>query len=179
MNIFQNWSWWWWYNSVNIVITIKRHTLSGSVVYGNGISIKLLKKVKGLFTKGFSFSLLFCLLRAAPTAYGGSQARSWIRAVAAGLHHSLSNARSEPCLDLHHSSWQHRILNPPSGARDQSCNLMVTSRVCFPWATMGTPRKGFSYMISSCPQMTRKLCVRDVRSPPSCWGETQVSDLTM
>jgi len=31
-------------------------------------------------------------------AYGGSQARGLIRAIAAGLHHSHSNARSEPCL---------------------------------------------------------------------------------
>ena len=33
-----------------------------------------------------------------PTAYGSSQARGWIGAAAAGLHHSPSNARSEPCL---------------------------------------------------------------------------------
>ena len=32
---------------------------------------------------------------AAPAAYGDSQARGQIRAVAAGLHHSHSNARSE------------------------------------------------------------------------------------
>ena len=35
---------------------------------------------------------------AAPAAYGGSQARGRIRAVAAGLHQSHSNTRSEPCL---------------------------------------------------------------------------------
>ena len=35
---------------------------------------------------------------AAPTAYGGSQARGRIRAAAAGLHHSHSNAESEPRL---------------------------------------------------------------------------------
>ena len=40
----------------------------------------------------------FCLFRAVPEAYGSSQARGRIRAVAAGLHHSHSNARSEPCL---------------------------------------------------------------------------------
>ena len=40
----------------------------------------------------FYFYLLF---RAAPAAYGGSQARGQIRAIAAGLHHSHSNARSE------------------------------------------------------------------------------------
>ena len=33
--------------------------------------------------------------------------------------------------DLHHSSWQRRILNPLSGARDQNCILMDTSQVCY------------------------------------------------
>ena len=35
---------------------------------------------------------------AAPAAYGGSQARGRIGAVATGLHQSHSNAGSEPCL---------------------------------------------------------------------------------
>ena len=35
---------------------------------------------------------------AALAANGGSQARGLIGAVAAGLHHGHSNARSEPCL---------------------------------------------------------------------------------
>ena len=39
--------------------------------------------------------VLFCLFRATPVAYGGSQARGLIRATAAPLHHSHSNARSE------------------------------------------------------------------------------------
>ena len=39
-----------------------------------------------------------CLFRATPVAYGGSQARRPIRATAASLRHSHSNARSEPCL---------------------------------------------------------------------------------
>ena len=33
--------------------------------------------------------------------------------------------------DLHHSSQQHRILNPPSKARDRTCDLMVPSWICF------------------------------------------------
>ena len=43
---------------------------------------------------------LFCLLsfRAVPTAYGGSQARGSIGAGATRLHHSHSNAESEPHL---------------------------------------------------------------------------------
>ena len=52
------------------------------------------------------------LFRAAPVAHGSPHVRGRIRAPAAGLHHSHSNARSEPCL------WQHRILYPPSEARD-------------------------------------------------------------
>ena len=47
---------------------------------------------------GFFLFFFQCLLRATPMAYGGSQARGLIGAVAAGLHHSHSNARSEPCL---------------------------------------------------------------------------------
>ena len=41
----------------------------------------------------FGGGLVFCLLRAAPAAYGGL-----IGAVAAGLHESHSNARSQPLL---------------------------------------------------------------------------------
>ena len=46
----------------------------------------------------FVVVVVFCLFRAAPAVYGGSQARSLIGAVAAGLHHSHSSARSELCL---------------------------------------------------------------------------------
>ena len=41
----------------------------------------------------YDFYFIF-LFQAAPSAYGGSQARVWIRAAAASLHHSHSNARS-------------------------------------------------------------------------------------
>ena len=43
----------------------------------------------------FFFSFVFCHFRAEPAAYGGSQAWGPIRTVAAGLHQSHSNARSE------------------------------------------------------------------------------------
>ena len=33
--------------------------------------------------------------------------------------------------DLHHSSWQRRILNPLSRASDRTCVLMDTSWVCY------------------------------------------------
>ena len=49
----------------------------------------------------YLFLVLVCLFafsRAACAAYGSSQARGWSRAVATGLHHSPSNAGSEPRL---------------------------------------------------------------------------------
>ena len=46
----------------------------------------------------FFFFCLFAISRAAPTAYGGSQARGPIGAAATGLHQSHSNAGSEPHL---------------------------------------------------------------------------------
>ena len=46
----------------------------------------------------FVFFVFFCYHRATPMTYGGSQARGLICAVAAGLCHSHSNTRSEPCL---------------------------------------------------------------------------------
>ena len=59
---------------------------------------------------------------------------------------SHSHSRFEPHLwPLHHSSWQHQILNPLIEARAQTCILMDTSRVCYCWATTGTPRKLHSF----------------------------------
>ena len=46
----------------------------------------------------FFLSFFFLLCRATLVAYGGSQARGQIRAVAAGLRHSHSNAGSKPRL---------------------------------------------------------------------------------
>ena len=81
----------------------------------------------------FSFSFLFYLLfRAAHSAYGGSQARGPIGATAAGLHHSHSNARSEPHL------WPRPQL---TAMLVRTHNLMVRSLIRFCWAT--TPRDLF------------------------------------
>ena len=45
--------------------------------------------------ENIDFFGLFCLFRATPMAYGGSQAGGRIRAVAAGLHHNHSNMGSK------------------------------------------------------------------------------------
>ena len=46
----------------------------------------------------FFFLVFFCLSRAAPVAYGGSQVRGPIGAVATGLRQSHNNKGSELCL---------------------------------------------------------------------------------
>ena len=51
-------------------------------------------------------------------AYGGSQARGRIGAIAAGLHQSHSNAGSKL-----------RLLNPLRKAKDWTHNLMVPSQI--------------------------------------------------
>ena len=55
--------------------------------------------------------------------------------------YTIATATWEPSRirDLYHRSWQCWILNPLSEARDQTLNLMVTSRICFCCATTGTP----------------------------------------
>ena len=49
----------------------------------------------GVFSRLFFFFGLFAISWAAPGAYGGSQAGGLIRAIAASLHQSPSNAGSE------------------------------------------------------------------------------------
>ena len=66
-----------------------------------GIDTKRESLFKFCFLSYNNFHALFfffCLFRATSAAYGGSQARGIIGATAAGLHHSHSNARSEPHL---------------------------------------------------------------------------------
>ena len=75
--------------------------VSGMHFYGP----RLLAKFESLWTifrKMIFF--FFGIFRAVPIAYGSSQARGQIGATAAGLHHSHSNAGSEPVCSLHHGS---------------------------------------------------------------------------
>ena len=64
------------------------------------------------------FFFSFDLLRAAPMAYGSSQVRVRIGAIAASLRHSHTKPDLSHFCDLYHSSQQHQILNPLSEARD-------------------------------------------------------------
>ena len=60
-------------------------------------------------------------------AYGGFQARGLFGATAAGLVKATATPDLSHVRDLHHSSEQCQILNPLSGARDSTLNLIVTS----------------------------------------------------
>ena len=66
---------------------------------------------------------------ATPAAYGGSQAKGQIGAVAAGLCHSTAMPDPSRVCDLHQSSWQRQILNPLREARDLTRILMDASQV--------------------------------------------------
>ena len=77
----------------------------------------------------YIFISLFCLFRAAPAAYGSSQARGPVGATAAGLHHSHS--RSEPRLRPTPQLRPLWIFKPLSEARDQTCVLRDASQIRF------------------------------------------------
>ena len=84
--------------------------------------------------KEFFFFLVFLpFSMVVPMVYGGSLARGLIRAVAASLRQSHSNVGSEPRLRLtpQLTATAGSILNSLSEARDQTCVLMDTSRVCY------------------------------------------------
>ena len=87
----------------------------------------------------FIFIFYFLLFRAAPPAYGGSQARGPTGDTAAGLHQSHSNTRFEPHLRPTPQFTATQILNPLSKARDRTRNLMVPSQIRFCCTTTGTP----------------------------------------
>ena len=80
---------------------------------------------------------LFLLFRAAPTAYGGSQARRSHRSYGCQPTPEPQQHRIRAASDLHHRSRQCQIPNPLSKARDQTRNLMVPSQICFCCAMMG------------------------------------------
>ena len=70
----------------------------------------------GIFVEMSVYLFIVFHFRAAPVAYGGSQARGPIRAVVAGLRHSHSNVRSELCLQLVSATYTtaHCNAGPPT-----------------------------------------------------------------
>ena len=73
-------------------------------------------------------------------AYGSSQARGCIRELQLPAYTTATATRDLSCVfDLYHSSQQHWMPDPLSEARDPTCILMDTSRICFRCAMTGTP----------------------------------------
>ena len=64
-------------------------------------------------------------------AYGSSQARGPIRAVAVAYSTATAPWDLSRICNLHHSLWQCQIINPLSEARNQTYILMDTSQVCY------------------------------------------------
>ena len=67
------------------------------------------------------YIFVFCLFRAAPMAYGHVEIpRLGVESELQLLAYATATATRDLSLvcDLHHSSWQHWILNPLSKARD-------------------------------------------------------------
>ena len=73
----------------------------------------------------YFFFLSFSLFRATLMAYGGSQSTGAIRATAAGLHQSHSNAGSEP--HLRPTPQLTAKLDPYPTEQDQGSNLIPHS----------------------------------------------------
>ena len=67
------------------------------------------------FWPGGEVHVIFFLFRASPAAYGSSQARGQVRAVAASLRHSHSHTRSKPHLCIPHSLCNTRFLTHWAG----------------------------------------------------------------
>ena len=92
----------------------------------------------------FFFLFSFSSFRAITMAYGGSQARSRIRATAANLHHSYRNTRSKPRL------WRTpQLMATPDplthwtrlGIKHMSLWILVAFVTL--WTTAGTPSPNF------------------------------------
>ena len=108
LNIKQSWTFIWELVYLKVVLKLSLRVSFCKLSNSKSFSLGLLKMFAFLSTisrviKEFLKSLLFYFVyfyffRATPMAYGGSQARDWIGAVAASLHHSHSNPRSEACL---------------------------------------------------------------------------------
>ena len=86
----------------------------------------------------FLFLFFFSFFRATPATYGGSQAWGPIEAIA--IWQCQIWAVSATYTTAHSRC---RIVNPLSEAKDQTCNLMIPSRIRFCCAKTRTPASEF------------------------------------
>ena len=84
-------------------------------------------KIWAIHGISFLFFFFFVFSRAAPSAYGSSQARGLIGALATGLHQSYSNAGSELRLQPIPQLTATPEPQLTDKARDRTSNLLVPS----------------------------------------------------
>ena len=75
-------------------------------------SVKTPKFFEEIFIFNFYLFVYFALFRAAPTAYGGFQARGLMGAIAAGLRHSHSHSHIRSELPLQPMTQLEAMLDP-------------------------------------------------------------------
>ena len=105
------------------------------------------------------FVCLFAFSRAPPMAYGGSQARGPVGAVATSLHYSHSNARYK----LHLQPTRQLVAMPDPlthwvrpGIKPKTSWFLVG--FVNHWATMGTPLRSFLFT-QKCVHMSTYVCM--------------------
>ena len=91
----------------------------------------------------------FFLFRAAPMAYGSSQARDHIGAQLPAYTTATAMPGPSCVCDLHRSSRQRRILSPLSEARDRNCVFMDTGQVLNPLSHNGNSPHHFFFIPSN------------------------------
>ena len=115
---------------------LKYFILFGAVLNENAFLISFSDLWLPVYRNAAFFFFFF--LKAAPAAYGNSQARGRIGAAAAGLCRSHSNTKSELHLQPTQQLEATPILNLLSRARDWTHILLDTSQIRYHWATVGT-----------------------------------------
>ena len=102
-------------------------------VFAEAFLILCLLSLKSVPCQSIIFNILkffaFCLFRAA--LWHMEVPRLGVQWELLLLAYTTATAMRDPgrICDLHHSSWQHRILNPLSKGRDRTRNLMVPGRI--------------------------------------------------
>ena len=89
-----------------------------------------------MFAEFFGFFFFFCFCFLGPCLWHMEVPRLGVKRE---LAYATATRNQYPIYDLHHSPWQHQILNPLSEARDRTRIFMDTSRICFHCTTTGTP----------------------------------------
>ena len=109
--------------------------------------------------------------------YGGSQARSLIRAVVPAYTTATATPDPSCVFSLHHSSLQRQLLNPLSEVRDRTLNLMVPS-----WIVSAAPRWELLFILireaaRAFPRVTVPFTLATTKECPGCSESASASGL--